>query len=205
MTSMYSHPLDEQPPRAPRWWLGYTIGALLIVLGVVLPCGLMGAFVLITSDASQEVAINPNEPATLRVDKPRPYAIWIDEVDTTSIIPTLPTVPSDFTATVTGPGGAKVNLRTSGLGDGTTTGSSGRSVAALFDAQTKGEYIISASATLSPNQSLVLSPDIRNTESAMGVGVLGMGCLGLCMFIGGVVTLIVTGVRHAKAPVAPGY
>lgn len=189
---------DGTEYRAPRWWLGYLAGSLMVVLGLVVPCA--GLIVMgISSQSPIGTLMTPPGKMTVQITETGEQVIWVDEPDGDSLMGVDVDVPSDFVATVTSPNGSDVPTR-AGLADLTgTTMHTSRTGAATFNADFKGGYIVEVKGTFKPNQKIAVTTDPSTRNTALGLGVILLFLLALLVVVGGITTLIITGVRHSRA------
>ncbi len=189
---------DGTEYRRPRWWLGYLAGSFLLMLGIVIPCG--GLMVMgLSIQAPVGFTFKPPGKATVLITEPGEQVIWVDEPEGGAMTANTPTIPDDITIVVTSPNWSDVPARRPTEELTCTTMHSTRNGAALFAADFKGGYTVEVKGTFSTSQIIAITPDQSHREAALGLGAIGVILLALLLLGSGITTLIITGVRHAKA------
>ncbi len=198
MSALYYTDEDGNPLRPPRWWLGYLTGAILTFLGLVVPCGgLMVIFA--THNTDHGVSIKPPGSGHISVDRPRPMILWVQE-DSEPFANITPVVPADLHITVTGPGpkGQSILVRSPGQETTSYVRGSTRLAIGLFDPPAAGDYTFAVKGTFQPQQTVAASTDELGKETVAGLGAMLVLLIGGAMLLAGIVTLIVTTVKHIK-------
>lgn len=189
---------DGTEYRRPRWWLGYVAGGIMLALGIILPCaGLMVAG--FSTQSPVGATVKPPGKLTVQITEPGEQVIWVDEPDGDSVMGNTPKIPSDFVATVTSPNGSDVPARAPGEELTSSTMHTSRNGAATFAADFKGAYIVEVKGSFSVNQIIAVTPDQTHRDVAAGLGAIVTILISVLLLGGGLLTLIITGVRHAKA------
>ena len=193
---------DGTEYRPPRWWLGYLAGSIMLLLGIVIPCG--GLMVMgLSIQAPIGFTFKPPGKATVQISETGEQVIWVDEPDGGTVMGNTPTIPDDITFVVTSPNGSDVPARRPTEELTTTTMHSTRNGAALFAADFKGGYTVEVKGTFGTSQIIAITPDQSHREAAMGLGAIVMILLALLLLGGGLTTLIITGVRHSRTGKSP--
>jgi hypothetical protein len=195
MSSIYHTVDSHQSARPPRWWIGYTVAALCLVVGVVLPCG--GIVALMYSDQVPGPTFHPPGSVAVPVAEPGRFVAWVEEPDSASSRAEL-SLPADVLWVVTDPDGKPVVAREAEAGTTSSTMTTERLGAFVFDAQSTGSYTVQVKGSFLAAQSIVVTPDRGGAEVAYGFGALGLLLVGGLLVLGGVSTLIVTIVKHSK-------
>ncbi len=189
---------DGTEYRAPRWWLGYLAGSLMIVIGFIAPCA--GLMVMgFSSQAPVGSTMKPPGKMTVQIAETGEQVIWVDEPDGDSLVGATPAIPSDFVAVVTSPNGSDVPARRPVEEVTSTTMHTTRNGAALFAADFKGAYVVEVKGTFKSDQIIAVTADQSHKEMALGLGAIVMLLVALLLVGGGILTLIITGVKHSKA------
>ena len=189
---------DGTEYRRPRWWLGYLAGSILLMLGIIIPCG--GFMVVgLSVQAPVGFTFKPPGKATVQIAQTGEQVIWVDEPDSSSLYAPTPIIPDDITFVITSPNGADVPARRPVDELTCTTMGSTRNGAATFAADFKGAYTVEVKGTFSTSQTIAITPDQSHREAALGLGAIVLILLALLLVGAGITTLIITGVRHMKA------
>jgi hypothetical protein len=196
MNQYYYANEDGTEYRAPRWWLGYLVGIVMIVLGIVVPCGGIGIMAFSAIPKSDQT-LKPPGKFTVPVEEAGEMVIWVDERDDT-LSGSEPVVPADFAATVTGPGATPIATRQPTETLTSSTMDTSRTGAATFIAPAAGSYTVDVKGTFKAGQTIAVTPDSQHRDMALGLGAIVMLLLGLLLVGGGITVLVVTGVRHSK-------
>jgi hypothetical protein len=196
MSSSYHYVDDPVAPRRPRWWIGYLVGSLCVLLGIIIPCGGVTGL-LAAYSVDHATTIHPPVTAHITLEAHKRMVVWIEEPDDSASDDAL-AVPSDLAVTITGPDGKAVPASKPADELSSSTMNTERIGAYVFDPPASGDYAISVTGTLKPSQTIVVGPDVESRDAAFGVGFLALLLVGVVLVIGGLVTLIVTIVKHVK-------
>jgi hypothetical protein len=196
MEQFYYANEDGTEYRAPRWWLGYVGGIVMIVLGIVVPCGGMG-IIAVAGSAPQSPTLHPPGKLTVPVKEAGEQVVWVEEPDSSLTGPN-PVVPTDFAAAVTGPGSTPIASRPPVEELTSATLDTSRIGAVTFIAPSAGSYTVEVKGTFTTGQTITVTPDPKNTFIAIGLGFILLLLLALLLIGGGITVLVVTGVRHTR-------
>jgi hypothetical protein len=193
---------DGTEYRRPRWWLGYLAGSILVMLGIVIPCGGFMA-VGLSIQAPVGSTFKPPGKATVQIAETGEQVIWVDEPDNSSLYASPPVIPDDITFVVTSPNGADVPARRPVEELTCTTMHSTRNGAATFAADFKGAYTVEVKGTFGTSQIIAITPDQSHREAALGLGAIVLILVAILLVGAGITVLVITGVRHVRAGKSP--
>jgi hypothetical protein len=192
------HQIEYVNVSRPRWWLWYVIGSLMLVAAAIVPCvgsGLLAARALPRGGDE----FTPPAKVTYTATERGPHVIWIDRKDDPKSVHTpLPTVPSDFQALVTASDGSEIKVGPPQGRASSATFGSRRAAAATFYTPTAGNYSVEIKTALPAGSAIAITQDRMVSEIQLGLAVILIFAIGALLGIGGLVLLIVTGVRHAN-------